>query len=432
MAEMSKMLIETWPIDKPKLWEKNPRSISQEDFGRLKAQINELGAYKPLIVNEEGVVLGGNMRLRALRDIGVAEVVVSIVHAPSEDLMLKYALSDNDRAGNYNDEELAGLVLLSNIDMSLFKVDLGEALPLHVVADRFGPEPLQDDAPELDNGPADSQRGVVYQLGRHRLLCGDATNSADYKLLMGGGQASMVFTDPPYNVAYEGGGSKLGKKSRKKILNDEMSPEEFYAFLHAVMVNLVANTFGAFYICMSSSELHNLWKAFTDAGGHWQTYIIWAKDSFTLSRADYHHQFEPIMHGLSPEQAEQAAESDQYDATPILYGWTKHNWYGGRKQGDVWHIDRPKKSPDHPTMKPVALCARAIVNSSKRGDIVLDVFGGSGSTLMAAEQLDRTCYMMELDPHYCDVIRKRYAKFLGKDDEWIKTTPAHTTISGNP
>jgi DNA modification methylase len=218
-------------------------------------------------------------------------------------------------------------------------------------------------------------------------------------------------------------GGNGNQHKRDKILNDKMSSDQFYAFLYSAISNLVSVTDGAFYVCMSSSELHSLWRAFTASGGHWQTYIIWAKDSFTLSRSDYQHQFEPIMYGLTESEAQRAINEVDEDKLPIMYGWTKHEWYGGRKQGDVWRFDRPKISKEHPTMKPVALCAKAIANSSLRESIILDGFGGSGTTLIACEQLDRICYMSELEPKYCDVIRKRYSRFIGKEAEWQKATP---------
>jgi DNA modification methylase len=199
------------------------------------------------------------------------------------------------------------------------------------------------------------------------------------------------------------------QKNRRKILNDKMTSGEFSHFLRVVLQNLVEFTQGAFYVCMSSSELHSLHKAFTEAGGHWQTYIIWAKNHFTLSRADYQHQMEPILHGLSEELKEEV----DADSVPILYGWTKHEWYGGRKQGNVWFFDKPNASKEHPTMKPIALCAKAIKNSSQQGEIVLDTFGGSGSTLIACEQMKRCCRMMELDPVYVAVIIKRWEKLTG-------------------
>lgn len=215
-------------------------------------------------------------------------------------------------------------------------------------------------------------------------------------------------------------GGDGAKHKRNKILNDKMSAENFYKFLFDSIKNLMSVTSGAFYICMSSSELHNLWKAFTDAGGHWSTYIVWAKNQFTLSRSDYQHQFEPIMYGLTdPDMTYETATVPEKEAEFILYGWTKHEWFGGRKQGDVWMIDKPTRSKEHPTMKPVILCSKAIVNSAPRGSIVLDTFGGSGSTLIACEKLNRRCYTMELDPLYCEVIIKRWEDFSGLKAEKI-------------
>ena len=221
----------------------------------------------------------------------------------------------------------------------------------------------------------------------------------------------MVFSDPPYNVNYEGGAAGEWKKAKRaQILNDKMSQEKFYLFLLEVFKNMMAFTKGTFYICMSSAELHNLWAAFTDAGGHWQTYIIWVKNHFTLSRADYHHQMEPILAGTSEEELNKESEGDA-----ILYGWhERHFWKGGRKQGNIWNFDKPSVSKEHPTMKPVLLCCKAILNSSEPGQTVLDLFGGSGSTLIACEKTGRSCCMMELDPHYCDVIIKRWEEYTNQ------------------
>ena len=230
----------------------------------------------------------------------------------------------------------------------------------------------------------------------------------------------MVFTDPPYNVDYQG----KPKKVRRAILNDKMSQEEFFQFLLQVFDNIMGHVSGAFYVCMSSSELHNLWAAFTESGGHFQSYIIWVKDRFVLSRSDYHNQFEPIMVGTS------APIEDAYDeseAEHILYGYTKHTWNGGRKQPNVWHFDRPKASDLHPTMKPVMLCAKAIQNSSPHNAIVLDIFLGSGSTLIACEKTGRVCYGMELDPHYCDVIVERWCEYTGRRDIILNDKEIHWT-----
>lgn len=442
MEQSSKKMGRLAKVSELENWKDNPRLIDKEDLHRLKEQIKRFGQYKPLMVLcPDNVVLGGNMRLRALRELGQDEVWVSDIELTQDTngvwrasvngtpietewltkgaAMLEFALSDNDRAGSYDDEKLAEQLWAHEITLPLFKVDLGKMTTVEELKERFGPEPDEDDVPDLEPGkPANSQQGVVYQLGPHRLMCGDSRSGGDVGKLMGGVKADMVFTDPPYNVDYTGG---TGAK-RKKIANDNLG-SEFYDFLYDVMVNLINHTQGAFYVCMSSSELHSLWRAFTEAGGHWSTYIIWAKNAFTLSRSDHHRQYEPIMYGLTQQQQEQvteAAEGD--DALPILYGWNKHHWYGGRKQGDVWYYDRPTRSADHPTQKPVALCARAIRNSTRPGELVLDLFGGSGSTLIAAEETGRICNMMEFDPHYCDVIRKRYAAMTGAED-WEEATP---------
>lgn len=406
---------EIWHIDRLKNWERNPRSIKKDDFERLKKQISTLGQYRPLVVTPDGIVLGGNMRLRAYKELGINDIWVSVVEAKDEKAMLEYALSDNDRAGNYDETQLGELIQDSGIDLDMYKVDLGNASTLSELMAQLGPEVVEDEPPEPSDEPTDTKAGDVFELGRHRLMCGDSTKREDLDLLMAGKRADMVFTDPPYNVDYSGGMHADGTQSKRdKIKNDKMSSEQFYDFLSSVMKNLLAVTSGAFYVCMSSSELHNLWKAFTDNGGHWQTYIIWAKDAFTLSRSDYQHQFEPIMYGLAEDEIERAVNEVDEDKLPIMYGWSKHNWYGGRKQGDVWRIDRPKVSKEHPTMKPIALCAKAIKNSSTINNIILDVFGGSGSTLMACEQTDRICYMSEIDPKYVDVIIKRWEDFTGE------------------
>ncbi len=229
--------------------------------------------------------------------------------------------------------------------------------------------------------------------GRHRFLCADSTNGDAVARLMGGAKASMAITDPPYNVSYgEHGGAP--RASRKRTIQNDDLGEGFYDFLLKACRGLLSVTDGAVYICMSSSELHTLQRAFVDAGGHWSTFVIWAKDTFTLGRSDYQRQYEPI-----------------------LYGWregSKHHWCGDRDQGDVWSVDKPLSSPLHPTMKPIPLLERAIENSSDPGDIVLDTFLGSGSTLIACERTGRVCYAMELAPEYLDVAVLRWESFMGQ------------------
>ena len=228
---------------------------------------------------------------------------------------------------------------------------------------------------------------------QHRVLCGDATKQEDVDRLMGGAKADMVFTDPPYNVNY---GATMKDKVRgndRKIANDNLG-DGFEKFLRAACGTILASVNGAVYICMSSSELHTLEKAFREAGGHWSTFVMWIKNTFTMGRSDYQRQYEPI-----------------------LYGWkegNEHFWCGARDQGDVWFVDKPHVNDLHPTMKPVELVERAVVNSSNSGQIVLDPFGGSGSTLMACERTSRIARLMELAPEYVDVIVQRWQNATGR------------------
>ena len=228
-------------------------------------------------------------------------------------------------------------------------------------------------------------------MGEHRLACGDSMDREAVQRLMGQAKAAMTFTDPPYNVNY--GDHRHTGASQRIIANDNLG-EVFEPFLEKACRNILEFTDGAVYICMSSSELHTLQKAFIAAGGHWSTFIIWAKNTFTMGRSDYQRQYEPI-----------------------LYGWREgvnHYWCRDRDQGDVWQVDKPSSSPLHPTMKPLALIERAIQNSSQSGDIVLDTFLGSGSTLIACERTGRVCYGMELEPLYIDVTVMRYEAFTGE------------------
>ena len=248
-----------------------------------------------------------------------------------------------------------------------------------------------DEAPALPER-AVTQPGDLWVLGEHRLLCGDATVMADLERVLDGSQADMTWTDPPYNVAYGSSAKDKLRGNKRKILNDDLG-SGFEAFLRDACANILSVTKGAVYVCMSSSELHTLQRAFTAAGGKWSTFVVWAKHAFTLGRADYQRQYEPILYGWP-------AGHDRY-------------WCGARDQGDVWFVDKPARNDLHPTMKPVALVERAIRNSSKTRDIVLDPFGGSGSTLIACEKTGRQARLVELDPRYCDVIVQRWQDWAG-------------------
>lgn len=267
--------------------------------------------------------------------------------------------------------ELDGIVDLELTGFSETEVEL-------LLRDIGSEEVLEEDVPEVSENPL-TNFGDVFEFGGHRLMCGDYTDPEQVKKLMDGSVADMVFTDPPYNVDYDGNG--------RKIENDNLG-NDFPEFLEKVIKNVFEFSDGAIYICMSSSEIGTLQSVFRRLGGHWSTFVIWAKDTFTLGRSDYHRQYEPI-----------------------LYGWREggpHHFCGDRSQGDVWEFPKPKKNDVHPTMKPVELYERAVLNSSKPDGIVLDLFGGSGSTLVACSRTKRRCRMMEFEPKYCDVILKRY------------------------
>jgi DNA modification methylase len=246
--------------------------------------------------------------------------------------------------------------------------------------------------PEVGETPI-SRPGDVWIMGQHRLLCGDSTVAESYDRLLQGEPVDMVFTDPPYNVNYANSAKDKMRGKDRAILNDNLG-DGFYDFLLAALTPTVAHCRGGIYVAMSSSELDVLQAAFRAAGGKWSTFIIWAKNTFTLGRADYQRQYEPILYGW-PEGAQR-------------------HWCGDRDQGDVWNIKKPQKNDLHPTMKPVELVERAIRNSSRPGNVVLDPFGGSGTTLIAAEKSGRVARLIELDPKYVDVIVRRWEDFTGK------------------
>jgi DNA modification methylase len=305
-----------------------------------------------------------------------------------------YVIFDNKVALNagWNGELLPvelGDLKAMGFDMGLTgfgEIELGKLLP------DSGGDGDPDEAPEPPAEPI-AKPGDLWICGEHRVLCGDATLRSDVDRLLDGELADMAFTDPPYNVNYANSAKDKLRGKNRPILNDALG-EGFEALLHAASANMLAVTKGAIYICMSSSELDTLQKAFREAGGKWSTFVIWAKNTFTLGRADYQRQYEPI-----------------------LYGWkdgADHYWCGARDQGDVWFFDKPVKNDLHPTMKPVALVERAIRNSSKSRDIVLDPFGGSGTTIIAAERTGRRARLIELDPRYVDVIVERWERTTGR------------------
>ncbi|MDZ4738359.1 MAG: site-specific DNA-methyltransferase [Alphaproteobacteria bacterium] len=383
--------VERRPVCALKPAKNNARTHSPEQVAQIASSIREWGWTQPVLVDEEGGVIAGHGRLLAAKSLGVDEVPVIVAAGWSEAQKRAYLIADNQLALNAGWDrdllrvELGELAELS-FDTSLLGFDA--AFVTDVMADRRGGLTDPDAVPEPPTKPV-SRPGDLWHLGDHRLLCGDATVLADVEKVLDGNAADMCFTDSPYNVDY---GATKKRGSDRRMLNDALG-DGFEAFLYDASLNILTVTRGAVYMCMSSSELHTLQKAFVAAGGHWSTFIIWAKNTFTLGRSDYQRQFEPI-----------------------LYGWKegdKHHWCGARDQGDVWFVDKPARNDLHPTMKPVELVKRAIGNSSQRGGVVLDPFGGSGTTLIACEQTGRHARLVELDPKYCDVICKRWLDHSG-------------------
>jgi DNA modification methylase len=373
-------------------YEKNPRK-NDKAVKAVANSIKEFGFKVPIIVDKNNVIVAGHTRLKAAIKLGLEEVPCIIADDLTEDQIKAFRLADNKVGEIAEWDEAKLLIELQDIqmDMSQFEFDIN-----------LGKDVEDDDFEvELPDEPV-SQRGDVYLLGKHRVMCGDATNAEDMKILCGSTLVDLSLTDPPYNVniglkgeAYEKREDSNRFKNRK-LLNDNLSDAEFLKFLTDAFQNMhdYSKQGAAIYVFHADSEGYNFRKAFKDAGYDLKQTLIWMKNSLVLGRQDY-----------------------QWMHEPILYGWksgASHSWYGDRKQTTVLKYDRPLKSAEHPTMKPIELCGYLIKNSSKEGDVVLDPFGGSGSTMISCEQLNRTCYMMELDPKYVDVIIERYEKFTGQ------------------
>jgi len=422
------MRIEKRKTNDLKIWENNPRTITKEAFERLKKQIAELEPYKPLLINEEGIVLGGNMRLRAFREMGINEIECSVVKAPTEELKLKYALSDNDQVGKTDAEVLANLIgSIPDIDFSNYAVYLREPANLQKLLNQFR-EVTEDTVPEIDNEKVISLSGKVYKIGKHKLMCGDSTKIEDVKKLVDDNKMNLIFTDPPYNVDYKSPGG-LDYSSKKfggtggKIFNDNLSDQDAIKFYSDVLTNLYLVTMDDAVIYWWFANKNN-WinrDAFKRSNWHFSQIVIWVKNSMVFSRGqDYHRMYEPCMLGWK-EKKKHFVNKELNNLTDVF----NLDYDDFEQLVDIWYEHRDLTTEYvHPTQKPVRLASRALKRSSRPGDNVIDLFGGSGSTLICCEQLDRNCYVMELDPKYCDVIRKRYANFIGKGEEWEKITPS--------
>ncbi len=378
--------------------EYNPRitlTPADEEYQRIKRSIEQYGYVDPIIINADGTIIGGHQRYNILLDLGydTAQVVIVDLDKNSEKA-LNIAL--NKITGEWDEEKLYDLLQdldLNGYDFSLTGFTRSELEDLQVKLDIE--QAAEDEEFDVDQAFEEieepvTKRGDLWKLGNHRLLCGDARSISDMERLMGGVKADLYLTDPPYNVDYTG-----KTKDALKIENDKMTDEAFRQFLYEAFLaaKSVMKAGAVFYIWHADSKGYDFRGACFDVGWQVRQCLIWAKDILVLGRQDYQWQHEPC-----------------------LYGWNEggsHAWYSDRKQTTLLNFEKPKRSKEHPTMKPIPLFGYQIQNSSKSGDVILDSFGGSGTTLLAAEQLNRAAYVMELDERYCDVIIKRWEQFTG-------------------
>lgn len=381
------------PIAKLVPYVNNARTHSPEQITKLRSSLREFGFVNPVIIDRDFNVIAGHGRILAAKEEGIAEVPCVFADHLSEAQKKAYIIADNRMAMDAGwDEELLRVEIesLQGMDFDPLLTGFDEKELAALFDD--GIEAKEDDFDvdaELQK-PTFTKSGDVWTLGRHRLVCGDSTKAETYTLLMDGVKANLVITDPPYNVNYEG--------SAGKIKNDNMVGEKFYEFLLVAFQNMesVMATDASIYVFHADTEGLNFRRSFADAGFYLSGCCIWKKQSLVLGRSPYQWQHEPV-----------------------LYGWKKngkHQWYTGRKETTIWEFDKPKKNGDHPTMKPIPLLAYPIRNSSMANSVVLDPFGGSGSTLIACEQTDRICRIIELDEKFCDVIVNRYIEQTDSTD----------------
>ena len=382
------------PIEKLIPYINNARTHSPEQIAKLRASLREFGFINPVIIDKDYTIIAGHGRCAAAKEESLTEVPCVLADHLTDAQKKAYIIADNRMAMDAGwDEELLRVEIealeAEDFDPLLTGFDEDELSKLFDDGNDTKDDDFDVDA-ELEK-PAFTKPGDVWTLGRHRLICGDSTNPATFDTLMDGKKANLVITDPPYNVNYEG--------SAGKIKNDNMANDAFYQFLLDAFKNTEAamDNEASIYVFHADTEGLNFRRAFADAGFNLSGCCIWKKQSLVLGRSPYQWQHEPV-----------------------LFGWKKkgkHKWYAGRKETTIWEYDKPKKNGDHPTMKPIPLLAYPIQNSSLTNSIVLDPFGGSGSTLVACEQTDRICYTIELDEKFCDVIVNRYIEQVGSDSD---------------
>ena len=383
------------PVGKLVPYVNNARTHSPEQVMKLRSSLREFGFVNPVIIDRDFNVIAGHGRLLAAKEEGIAEIPCVFADHLTEAQKKAYILADNRMAMDAGwDEELLRVEIEAlqgaDFDVSLTGFDEKELADLFAT-DSDGAKDDDYDLTAALEKAAFVERGDIWTVGRHRLVCGDATSAEDVQRLMGGKRANLVLTDPPYGVSFR-------SSSGLTIQNDSMKDGEFYTFLYNAFQNMAAvlERGGAAYVFHADTEGLNFRKAFTDAGFHLAGVCVWVKNSLVLGRSDYQWQHEPILYGF------------------LQNG--KHPWYSDRKQTTVWNFDKPKRNKNHPTSKPLDLLGYPIRNSTQENAIVLDTFGGSGSTLMACEQLNRVCLTMELDEKYASVILRRYVDDTGDAD----------------
>ncbi|MBH8566301.1 ParB N-terminal domain-containing protein [Nostoc sp. CENA67] len=386
------MDVETWPVGRLKPYPQNPRH-NDAGVDAVAASLKEFGFRQPIVVDEQDVIVVGHTRYKAALKLGMTEVPVHVARGLTPEQARAYRIADNQTAtlSAWDDgllaQELAALQAAAyDLGLTGFAEDDLLALLVDPAAAATG-DP--DAVPEPPAAPV-TRPGDLWAVGRHRLLCGDATKAADVARVLGGSPADVLLTDPPYNVDYEG-----GTADRLTIANDDLSPYDFQQFLVAALV--AARTHlrpgGAFYVWHADTYGLSVRRAAAEAGLRVRQCLVWVKPSLVLGRQDY-----------------------QWRHEPCLYGWADgatHTWLGGRAQTTVLEFDKPARNADHPTIKPVALFGALLANSCPQGGVVLDPFGGSGTTLVVAEQAGRQARLLELDPKYCDVILARAAATFG-------------------
>lgn len=376
----------------------NARTHSPEQITKLRSSLREFGFINPVIIDKDYGVIAGHGRLMAAKEEGIKEVPCVLVDYLTEAQKKAYIIADNRFAQDAGwDEELLRIEIESlqaeAFDVSLTGFEDQEIADLFAGDNDTGAEDDDFDLNDALEKAAFVERGDIWTVGRHRLMCGDATSADDVAALMDGKKANLVVTDPPYNVAFE-------SSDGLSIKNDKMARDKFYEFLLSAFKNMADHLEkgGAAYVFHADTEGLNFRKAFIDAGFHLSGCCIWVKNSMVLGRSDYQWQHEPVLYGF------------------LQNG--KHFWSSkaGRSQTTIWNFDKPKKNKNHPTSKPLDLLAYPIGNSSQENAVVIDTFGGSGSTLMTCEQTNRICFMMELDEKYASVILRRYVEDTGDEE----------------